>query len=463
MIRETRLLLKYCPLITARATRQNIDKQHKWCPPTAPNTRIENYLNTGGYQALQKALQMKPAEVIAEVKNSGLIGRGGAGFPVGLKWDFTYQAPGPEKYIVCNADEGEPGTFKDKVLLDYEPHKIIEGMIIAGYAVGASQGYIYLKGEYQDSVKIFQKALAEARGKGFLGRNSAGRFSFEIETRVGMGAYICGEETALLESIEGKHGFPRPRPPFPALQGVFDKPTVINNVETLANIPHIISNGAHWYKTLGVEGSWGTKLLSVSGRVNNPGVFEVELGRYTLKEIIYGLAGGTIGSKNIKAILPGGASTPFLTKKHLNTRVDYQSLQKAGSTLGTGALMVLTEEVNIPDFVKHLFEFYVAESCGNCVPCRIGTKRVAEMLAQITEPLDLVKWKYLYDKGGPKNIPYLEKFRRLSEVLNISKCGLGQGAANPLLSSLNYFESEYKKAIDKRQKEYERFLTKTSV
>lgn len=452
-------MLKYCPTITARATRQNIDKQHKWWPPTAPNTQIENYLTSGGYQALQ----MKPAEVIAEVKNSGLIGRGGAGFPVGVKWDFTYQAPGEEKYIVCNADEGEPGTFKDKVLLDYEPHKIIEGMLIAGYAVGASQGYIYIKGEYLDSIKIFKNALSEARRKGLLGKNIFGKFSFDIEIRTGMGAYICGEETALLESIEGKHGFPRSRPPFPALQGVFDKPTVINNVKTLANIPHIISNGANWYKTLGVAGSYGTKLFSISGRVKNPGVFEVELGKYTLKELIYGLAKGIPGHKNIKAILPGGASTPFLTKKHLNTRVDYQSLQEAGSTLGTGALMVLTEEVNIPDLVKHLFEFYVAESCGNCVPCRIGTKRVAEMLAQITEPLDPLKWKDLYDKGGPKNISYLEKFRRLSEVLTISKCGLGQGAAYPLLSSLNYFESEYKKALDKRQKEYERFLTKTSV
>ena len=480
-VKEKRILLKYCSNINAKAaeeriiTPENIDyfrtkypgrefHLYQWIPFDAPNTSINTYMEKGGYSALKKALSMKPEEIISEVKDSGLIGRGGAAFPTGLKWEFAFKQTEKGKYFVCNADEGEPGTFKDKVLLDQDPHKVIEGMIIGAYATGSSKGYIYIRGEYQDSIKVIEKALEEARAINILGSNILGSsFSFDIEVKKGAGAYIAGEETALFRSIEGRRAVPGVKPPFPTVSGLYRKPTVINNIETLANIPHIILNGAKWFRSLGVEGSFGTKLFSISGSVKNPGVYEVELGKYTLGDLIYGLADGIEGNRKLKAVLPGGASTRFFTKDKLNVRVDYRSLRKAGSSLGTGAILVFDETVSIPEIVRDFFDFYQEESCGNCVPCRIGTKRISEMLHWITEPVDLDQLKYL-GPGGPKKMAYIEKLRDIAMTMkDAAKCGLGQAAPDPLLSSIEFFKNEYDALIEKRQKEYEYFIEKAKI
>lgn len=478
-VKERRILLRYCSGVNARAaeerivTPDNIDyfskrypdqkfRLYQWIPFEAPNTNIDTYIKRGGYKALEKALRMKPEKIISEIKESGLIGRGGAAFPTGLKWEFAFKQAEKKKYFVCNADEGEPGTFKDKVLLDQDPHKVIEGMIIGAYAINFSKGYIYIRGEYPDSAKVIKKAVEGARDKNILGDNILGSsFSFDIKIRTGAGAYIVGEETALFRSIEGKRGIPEAKPPFPTVSGLYKKPTVINNVETIANIPYIILDGVRWFRSLGVEGSFGTKLFSISGNVKNPGVYEVELGKYTLGDLIYELAEGIEENRKLKAVLPGGASTRFLTEDKLDIRMDYRSLKETGSSLGTGAIIVFDEAENIPEIVRDFFDFYEEESCGNCVPCRIGTKRISEMLQWITEPVNLDQLKYL-DTGGPKEMAYLKKLQDIGVVMkDASKCGLGQTAPDPLLSSIELFKNEYRILIEQRQKEYEYFAERT--
>lgn len=479
-VKERRILLEHCSAVNARAaeerivTPENIELFRKaypnreihldqWIPFEAPNCSIDGYTKRGGYQALKKALDMKPEEVIAEIKDSALIGRGGAAFPTGLKWESAFKQKEKERYFVCNADEGEPGTFKDKVLLDQDPHKLIEGTIIGAYATSCSKGYIYIRGEYPESAKIIDKAVREAEAKGFLGDNILGSaFSFNIHVLKGAGAYICGEETALFRSIEGQRGIPGIKPPYPTVSGLHKKPTVINNVETLANIPHIILNGAGWFKCLGVQGSFGTKLLSISGSVRNPGVYEVELGKYNLRDLIYGLAGGIEKDKEVKAILPGGGSTRFLTRDDLYVMMDYRSIKEAGSSLGTGAVMVFDVTVSIPEIVQSLFDFYQKESCGNCTPCRVGTKRVKEILYRVVEPIRVERLSELRKAGGPEKMSYLKELQVIGETMKkASKCGLGQAAPDPLLSSTEFFENEYLTFIKHRQREYEYIVQET--
>jgi NADH:ubiquinone oxidoreductase subunit F (NADH-binding) len=423
------------------------------------------YMKRGGYRALDKALSMKPEAVIAEIKESGLIGRGGAGFPTALKWEAAFNQAGTEKYILCNAEEGEPGTFKDKMLLDQNPHKVIEGIIIGAYAIGSSEGYIYIKDKYGDSADLVEKAIRNAQVNGLLGKNILGSsFSFTLKVLKMPSAYVCGEETALCRSIEGKRAVPKVKPPFPTVHGLFEKPTVINNVETLANVPHIISNGSEWFKSVGVDGSFGTKLFSINGNVNNSGVFEVELGKYSLGDLIYGLAKGIENDRKLKAVLPGGPSTRFISSDNLDVIMDYKSLEKAGSSLGSGSIIVLDETVSIPELVKYFFEFYQKESCGDCVPCRVGTKRIKDILRLITEPVGLPEFKEWQRLGSPAEMSCLEALKRTGNVMKTAaKCGLGQAAPEPLLSSIELFGHEYHALIAQRQEEYERFVKESSA
>jgi len=393
--------------------------------------KIEDYLKVTGYKGLRKALELGPEKIISEIKESVLLGRGGAAFPTGIKWELTYLERNYPKYVIANAEEGEPGTFKDKILLEKDPHSFIEGLIIAGFTVGAEYGFVYLREEYKLAYKILQKALVQAEKNNFLGKNILGStFSFNIQIRLSAGAYITGEETALFNALEGLRPIPRIKPPYPNKFGVFGKPTVINNVETLAYIPQIILNGANWFTKFGVPGSYGTKLICLSGDVKKVGVYEIELGKYTLKEIIYGLAGGIRANKRIKGVIPGGASTQFLTEKELNVKYDFDSLKKVGSGLGTGGIMVFASDKSIPVVVRDLFAFYSDESCGYCVPCRIGTKRVYEILTRIADA-EMRKDDY-------------ENLCLLGELMkDTARCGLGQACPNPLLSSLEKFKGEY--------------------
>jgi NADH:ubiquinone oxidoreductase subunit F (NADH-binding)/DNA-binding response OmpR family regulator len=481
-IKERRVLLEHCESTTAKAaeerivTPENIDhfaekypnkKLHlwQWIPFHASNTNIKMYMKRGGYQALEKALAGKPEEVIAEMKESGLIGRGGAGFPTGLKWEAAFNETDTKKYFVCNAEEGEPGTFKDKILLDQNPHKVIEGIIIGAYAISASEGYVYIKDKYGDSADLVEKAIGEAQANGLLGKNILGTsFSFSLRVLRVPSSYICGEETALCRSIEGKRAVPKIKPPFPTVSGLFEKPTVINNVETLANVPHIILNGAKWFRNIGVEGSFGTKLFSITGNVNNAGVVEIELGKYTLGDLIYGFAKGIENNRKFKAALPGGPSTSFITGDNLDVNMDYKSLDRIGSSLGTGAIIVLDDTVSMPELVKHFFDFYQKESCGDCVPCRVGTKKIDELLHWITKPMELAEFKDWRRLGGPEKSSCIERLKRFGTVMKVAaKCGLGQSAPEPLLSSINLFENEYHALITQRQEEYERFVEQTSI
>ena len=369
----------------------------------------------GEYPAYQKALKMKPEDVITEIKSSGLVGRGGAAFPTGIKWEGAAKAEGLQKYIVCNADESEPGTFKDRILLLEDPHRTIEGMCIAAHAIGASKGYIYIRAEYPYIIPVLEKALNEAREAGYLG------LYFDIEIRVGAGAYICGEETALFESIEGKRGFPRVKPPFPTTNGLFDKPTVINNVETLCNVPLIISKGALKYRKIGTEKSPGTKLFCVSGDVVKPGLYEIPFGT-TLRELLK-MAGGVVGKKSLKAILFGGAAGAFATPEHLNVKMTFEDLRAAGLPLGSGVVMVFDETREIRDALKRLGKFFAHESCGKCYPCQMGTQRQMEILDRVAS-------------GGVLS----GDFFRLEDVgwtmTESSLCGLGQTAASAVLSAM---------------------------
>jgi len=381
----------------------------------------------GEYAGLKQALTMKPEEVVAQVKASGLVGRGGAAFPTGIKWEGAAQAGGSPKYVVCNADESEPGTFKDRVLLLDDPHSVIEGMLIAGYAIGASKGYIYLRGEYPYIVPALKNALAEAMDGGYLGRNILNSgFSFEIEIRLGAGAYICGEETALFESIEGKRGFPRVKPPFPTTFGVFGKPTVINNVETLFNVPLILSRGVEEYRRIGTEKSPGSKLFCVSGDVTQPAVYEVPFG-ITLRDLL-DLAGGMAGGKRLRAVLFGGAAGAFATAKHLDVRLTFEDLRAAGLPLGSGVVMVFDESRDLRDVLQRLGHFFAHESCGKCYPCQMGTQRQKEILDRIADgrilPGDLER---LQDVGWT--------------MTDASLCGLGQTAAAAVLSAIKLWPS----------------------
>ena len=396
---------------------------------------IDEYIAFDGYKALEKVLtSMTQDEVIEEVSNSGLRGRGGAGFPTVKKWFFTKIAEGDQKYVVCNADEGDPGAFMDRSILEGDPHCVIEAMMIAGYAIGADKGYIYVRAEYPIAVQRFQKAIDQAKEYGILGKKIWGTdFSFDLEVRLGAGAFVCGEETALLESIEGRRGQPRLKPPFPANSGLWGKPTLINNVETYANITKIILNGAEWYSSIGTETSKGTKVFALGGNVVNVGLVEVPMGT-TLREIVFDIGGGIPNGREFKAAQTGGPSGGCIPAQHLDTPIDYESLGAIGSMMGSGGLIVMDDSKCMVNLAKFYLGFTVDESCGKCTPCRIGTKRMLEILEKITE--------------GKGEIEDIEKLERLAiNIKNASICGLGQTAPNPILSTLKYFKDEYKAHI----------------
>lgn len=382
---------------------------------------IDDYIKVGGYQALAKARSMSQADVIEEVKKSGLRGRGGAGFNCGLKWNFAYQAQADQKYIIANADEGEPGTYKDRLIMEGDPHSLLEGMAIAGYAVGATKGYIYCRGEYPYIVELLRQAVAQAKAKGVLG-------DFDIEVRMGAGAYVCGEETALIESIEGNRGEPRYKPPFPPTAGLWGKPTIVNNVETLASIPVIIEKGADWYKSIGAPSYPGTKIFTLTGDVANKTFCEVPTNT-TIREIIYGFGGGVVGGK-FKAVQIGGTSGAFIPESLLDTPADFDSMSAVGATLGSGAVFVLNDTRDIVDTVKCIAKFFEHESCGKCTPCREGTMRMYELMKKIND-----------GKGTKQDLALMEK---LAGVMSIAcLCGLGQAAPTPVVTTLKHFRADY--------------------
>jgi NADH-quinone oxidoreductase subunit F len=405
------------PVVTARWDRDGADS-------------IDGYLETGGYAALKKALSMTPAALIDEVKNSGLRGRGGAGFPTGMKWGFIPQDTGKPVYVVVNADEGEPGTFKDRELMERDPHQLVEGLAITAYAVGCHTAFIYMRGEFLEAARQVQRAIAEAYDRGYLGKGIGGSdFDLDVVLHRGAGAYICGEETALLDSLEGRRGQPRLRPPFPAVEGLYGSPTVINNVETIMTVPHIVDQGADWYAGIGTEKSTGTKVFCVSGKVNRPGNYEAPMGT-PARVIIDELAGGVIDGRSVKAWTPGGSSTPFLTADHLDTAMDFESIQAAGSLLGTGAVIVLDETDCLVDATLRFTQFYAHESCGKCTPCREGTWWMVKVLRRL-------------EHGGGR-LDDLEVMKDVGDnMLFKSFCALGDGAVSPIDSSLKYFREEY--------------------
>ncbi|QNB47213.1 NADH-quinone oxidoreductase subunit NuoF [Thermanaerosceptrum fracticalcis] len=396
---------------------------------------IEEYIARDGYFALAKVLhEMTPQEVIDVIKKSGLRGRGGGGFPTGVKWEFASKSQGDQKYVVCNADEGDPGAFMDRSVLEGDPHAVLEAMAIAGYAIGANQGYIYVRAEYPIAVERLQTAIKQARELGLLGKNIFSKgFDFDIDIRLGAGAFVCGEETALLTSIEGRRGEPRPRPPFPAVAGLWGKPTIINNVETFANVPPIIRNGWEWFASMGTEKSKGTKVFALAGKINNTGLIEVPMGT-TLRTIIYDIGGGIPKGKKFKAAQTGGPSGGCIPAELLDIEIDYDNLTAIGSMMGSGGLIVMDEDNCMVDIARFFLEFTQDESCGKCPPCRIGTKRMLEILTKITE-----------GKGTPEDLTNLETLAKT--IKNASLCGLGQTAPNPVLSTLRYFRHEYEAHI----------------
>lgn len=402
---------------------------------------IDQYLRHGGYQGLYKALtELKPIDVVNEVKKSGLRGRGGGGFPTGTKWGFGHKAPADQKYITCNADEGDPGAFMDRSLLESDPHKVIEGMIIGAYAIGASKGYIYVRAEYPLAIKRLNHTLEEARSYGFLGENILGsNFSFDLKIKEGAGAFVCGEETALIASIEGRRGMPNPRPPYPASSGIHEKPTVINNVETLANIPGILKHGGEDYASVGTENSKGTKVFAISGKITNTGLMEVPMGT-SINEIVKEMGGGIPDNKKAKAVQIGGPSGGCIPKKLFYTQIDYENLKKVGAMMGSGGLVVMDESTCMVDVAKFFMQFIQNESCGKCTPCREGTKRVLEIITNLSRRAKTEK--------SPeealmrfKGMIYLE--RLCNVIKDSSLCGLGKTAANPVLSTLKHFKEEY--------------------
>lgn len=401
--------------------------------------QINDYIAVGGYEALAKALTtMKPEEVVDEVKKSNLRGRGGGGFPSGVKWGFTRNAAGDKKYVVCNADEGDPGAFMDRSVLESDPHRVIEGMAVCGYAIGADEGYFYVRAEYPLAIKRLKIAIQQAEELGLIGDNIFGTgFNFHLKIKEGAGAFVCGEETALLASIEGKRGMPRPRPPFPAISGLWGKPTNINNVETFANVPQIITKGADWYASIGTERSTGTKVFALTGRINHTGLAEVPMG-ITMREIIYDIGGGIQGGKKFKAVQIGGPSGGCLPEQLLDLSVDYDSLLQAGAMMGSGGLVVMDETTCMVDISKFFLNFTQSESCGKCTPCREGTKRMLEILTRITE-----------GQGKEGDIELLESMAK--NIKATSLCGLGQTAPNPVLSTLKYFREEYEAHIKEKR------------
>ena len=400
---------------------------------------IDEYIAFDGYKALAKALtEMTREQVIQEVLDSGLRGRGGGGFPTGLKWKFGYNSPADQKYIACNADEGDPGAFMDRSLLEGDPHAIIEAMAIGGYAIGASEGYIYVRAEYPIAVKRLQVAIGQAREYGLLGKNIFGTdFNFDLHIRLGAGAFVCGEETALMNSIEGKRGEPRPRPPFPAVKGLFGKPTVLNNVETYANIPQIILKGAKWYASIGTERSKGTKVFALGGKINNTGLVEIPMGT-PLRTIIYDIGGGIPNGKKFKAVQTGGPSGGCIPAEHLDIPIEYDTLIEIGSMMGSGGMIVMDEDNCMVDIARFFLDFTVDESCGKCTPCRIGTRRMLEILERIVE-----------GKGEEGDIEKLEALAK--NIKATALCGLGQTAPNPVLSTLHYFRDEYEAHIKEKR------------
>ena len=392
---------------------------------------IEEYIATDGYQALAKVVtEMTPDDVIQELLDSGLRGRGGAGFPTGRKWAFAKASVSDVKYVCCNADEGDPGAFMDRSILEGDPHAIIEAMTIAGYTIGASQGYVYVRAEYPIAVERLEIALKQAREYGFLGKNIFGTdFNFDIEIRLGAGAFVCGEETALMTSIEGHRGEPRPRPPFPAVKGLFGKPTVLNNVETYSNIPQIIRKGAKWYSSMGTETSKGTKVFALGGKITNVGLVEIPMGT-TLREIVEEIGGGIPNGKKFKAAQTGGPSGGCIPAEHIDTPIDYEHLTALGSMMGSGGLIIMDEDTCMVDISKFYLNFTVDESCGKCTPCRIGTKRLLQYLDKITE-----------GNGEMEDIQKIEELA--NHMKSSSLCALGQSAPNPVLSTLHYFKDEY--------------------
>ena len=400
---------------------------------------IEEYIGTGGYEALGKVLtEMTPDDVIQTLLDAGLRGRGGAGFPTGLKWKLCKQNDADQKYVCCNADEGDPGAFMDRSVLEGDPHAVLEAMAIAGYAIGANQGYIYVRAEYPIAVERLKIAIRQAREMELLGKNIFGTgFDFDIDLRLGAGAFVCGEETALMTSIEGKRGEPRPRPPFPAQKGLFGKPSILNNVETYANIPQIILNGPEWFASMGTEKSKGTKVFALGGKINNTGLVEVPMGT-TLRTVIEEIGGGIPNGKKFKAAQTGGPSGGCIPAEHFDVPIDYDNLIAIGSMMGSGGLIVMDEDDCMVDIAKFFLEFTVEESCGKCTPCRIGTKRMLEILTKITK--------------GQATMEDLDKLEELCHYVKAnSLCGLGQTAPNPVLSTLRYFRDEYEAHIKEKR------------
>ncbi len=400
---------------------------------------IEEYIARDGYFGAAKALkEMTPDAIIAEVKTSGLRGRGGAGFPTGLKWEFARKSPGEIKYVLCNADEGDPGAFMDRSVLEADPHAVLEGMIIAAKAIDARQGYIYARTEYPLAIRRLGIAIKQAREFGLLGKDILGTgFDFDIDIYQGAGAFVCGEETALMRSIEGKRGMPRPRPPFPALKGLWEKPTILNNVETLANIPQIMLNGGKWYASVGTEGSKGTKVFALSGDVNNIGLVEVPMGTL-LRTLIFDIGGGIPGKKKFKAVQLGGPSGGCVPEEHLDIPVDYEEIAKVGAIMGSGGAIVMDEDTCMVDMARFFMDFVQDESCGKCTPCREGTRRLLQTLEKICE-----------GRGEPEDITILEELS--ATIKEASLCGLGQTGPNPVLSTLRYFRDEYEAHIREKR------------
>ncbi|HWI89908.1 MAG TPA: NuoF family protein [Flavisolibacter sp.] len=398
---------------------------------------IDEYLAHDGYTALSKVLfQMLPEDVIAEIKQSGLRGRGGAGYPVGLKWETVYRYVNSQKYLICNGDEGDPGAFMDRSVLEGNPHRVLEGMAIAAYAVGANKGFAYIRGEYPLAIKRFELAIKQAKKMGLLGQNILGsNFSFDVEVRIGAGAFVCGEETALIASIEGKRGTPRPRPPFPAEAGLWGKPTLNNNVETYANIVPIINKGCDWFREIGTTKSAGTKVFALAGKINISGLIEVPMGT-TLREIVFDIGGGVQGGGEFKAAQTGGPSGGCIPAAHLDVKVDYEALVSLGSIMGSGGLIVMDDTSNMVDVARYFMEFCMDESCGKCVPCRVGTKMMHDLLQKICD-----------GKATQIDLDRLEELAKY--VQETSLCGLGGSAPNPLLSTLRHFRHEYESRIIK--------------
>lgn len=392
---------------------------------------ISEYIAKDGYLALGKALtEMTPQEVIDEIKKSGLRGRGGGGFPTGVKWQFAADQPAGDKYVICNADEGDPGAFMDRSILEGDPHSVLEAMAIAGYAIGAHTGYIYIRAEYPIAVDRLKIAIDQAKELGLLGEDILGSgFNFELEIRLGAGAFVCGEETALIQSIEGKRGMPVPKPPFPAVSGVWGKPTIINNVETFANVVQIILKGSEWFASIGTEKSKGTKVFALGGKIANTGLVEIPMGT-TLREVIYEIGGGCPNGKNFKAVQTGGPSGGCLTEEHLDTPIDFDNLVALGSMMGSGGMIVLDEDNCMVDVARFYMDFIVDESCGKCTPCRVGTKRMLEILIDLCE--------------GRGNMEMLDELEDLAnKIKDTALCGLGQTAPNPVLSTMRLFRDEY--------------------